>query len=61
MSRPSELEQFLLEQVEEATHDSAGQITLFESQGMAIQDLAVAIRVLAAAEAAGVGRKMPME
>jgi ornithine cyclodeaminase len=40
---------------------SAGQITLFESQGMAIQDLAVAIRVLAAAEAAGAGRKMPME
>lgn len=40
---------------------SAEQITLFESQGMAIQDLAVALRVLAAAEASGLGRQMPME
>ncbi|AXS80721.1 ornithine cyclodeaminase family protein [Dechloromonas sp. HYN0024] len=40
---------------------SAEQITLFESQGMAIQDLAVALRVLAAAEAAGLGRKMSKE
>jgi len=40
---------------------SAEQITLFESQGMAIQDLAVALRVLAAAEASGLGRPMPME
>lgn len=40
---------------------SAEQITLFESQGMAIQDLAVALRVLAAAEAGGLGRQMPME
>ena len=37
------------------------QITLFESQGMAIQDLAVALRVLAAAEEKGMGRQMPME
>ena len=35
------------------------QITLFESQGMAIQDLAVAVRVLAAAERSGSGREMP--
>jgi ornithine cyclodeaminase len=40
---------------------SAEQITLFESQGMAIQDLAVALRVLAAAEAAGLGQKMSKE
>lgn len=40
---------------------SAEQITLFESQGMAIQDLAVALRVLAAAEASGLGCQMPME
>jgi ornithine cyclodeaminase len=39
---------------------SAEQVTLFESQGMAIQDLAVALRVLAAAEACGLGREMPM-
>lgn len=39
---------------------SAEQITLFESQGMAIQDLAVAQRVLAAAQAAGVGREVPL-
>lgn len=36
------------------------QITLFESQGMAIQDLAVAVRVLAAAEAAGLGQEIPL-
>jgi ornithine cyclodeaminase len=40
---------------------SVEQITLFESQGMAIQDLAVALRVLAAAEASGLGCKVPME
>lgn len=34
------------------------QITLFESQGMAIQDLAVAQRVLLAAKAAGLGREI---
>ncbi len=39
---------------------SAEQITLFESQGMAIQDLAVALRVFAAARAAGVGREIPL-
>lgn len=44
-----------------AGRGSAEQITLFESQGMAIQDLAVALRVLAAAEACGLGRQMPME
>lgn len=36
------------------------QITVFESQGMAIQDLAVATRVLAAAESAGLGVELPM-
>jgi ornithine cyclodeaminase len=44
-----------------AGRSSVEQITLFESQGMAIQDLAVAMRVLAAAEASGIGRQMPME
>lgn len=39
---------------------SADEITLFESQGLAIQDLAVAARVLAAAEAAGLGAPLPM-
>ena len=39
----------------------AGQLTLFESQGMAIQDLAVALRVLTAAEAAGIGQDLPMQ
>lgn len=38
-----------------------GEITLFESQGMAIQDLAVALRVVAAAEAAGLGSDLPMQ
>jgi len=37
------------------------QITVFESQGMAIQDLAVALRVLAAAEAQGLGTPIPMQ
>ncbi|HXE39490.1 MAG TPA: ornithine cyclodeaminase family protein [Azonexus sp.] len=40
---------------------SVGQVTLFESQGLAIQDLAVGLRVLAAAEAAGLGREIPMQ
>lgn len=44
-----------------AGRTSAGQITLFESQGMAIQDLSVALRVLAAAEARGLGCQLPME
>lgn len=39
--------------------ESAEQITLFESQGMAIQDLAVASRVVQAAEAQGVGVPLP--
>ena len=38
----------------------AGQITLFESQGLAIQDLAVALRLLAAAQARGLGRDLPI-
>ena len=42
-----------------AGRESAGQITLFESQGMAIQDLAVALRVLQAAEARGLGTPLP--
>lgn len=44
-----------------AGRTSAAQITLFESQGLAIQDLAVGLRVLAAAEAAGMGREIPMQ
>ncbi len=40
---------------------SADDVTLFESQGMAIQDLAVAVRLVAAAEAAGVGLEIPMQ
>ncbi|UCV08816.1 ornithine cyclodeaminase family protein [Dechloromonas denitrificans] len=44
-----------------AGRTSVKQITLFESQGMAIQDLAVALRVLAAAEAAGLGQEIPMQ
>ncbi len=43
-----------------AGRTTAEQITLFESQGMAIQDLAVALRVLAAAEPLGLGRELPM-
>jgi ornithine cyclodeaminase len=41
--------------------NAASQVTLFESQGMAIQDLAVALRLLAAAEAAGLGLEIPMQ
>lgn len=37
------------------------EITVFESQGMAIQDLAVALRVLRAAEAQGLGTPIPMQ
>ena len=43
----------------QAGRQDAEQITLFESQGMAIQDLAVAVRVLAAAKAAGLGVEIP--
>lgn len=39
----------------------ADQLTLFESQGMAIQDLALARRVLDAALAAGLGRELPLQ
>lgn len=42
----------------QAGRTDAEQITLFESQGMAIQDLAVAIRALAAAEQSGAGREI---
>jgi ornithine cyclodeaminase len=35
------------------------QISLFESQGMAIQDLAVAVRLLELARARGIGRELP--
>lgn len=35
------------------------EITLFESQGMAIQDLAVALRVLSAAKEIGLGQALP--
>ncbi|WP_027457757.1 ornithine cyclodeaminase family protein [Dechloromonas agitata] len=42
-----------------AGRESAGQITLFESQGLAIQDLAVAWRVVQAAEARGLGVPLP--
>ncbi|MCL2524520.1 MAG: ornithine cyclodeaminase family protein [Betaproteobacteria bacterium] len=40
--------------------EETGDITLFESQGLAIQDLAVAARVVAAAEAAGIGQQWPL-
>ena len=40
---------------------SADQITIFESQGMAIQDLAVALRVLKAAREAGLGIELPLK
>lgn len=36
-----------------------GQISLFESQGMAIQDLAVAVRLLALARQRGLGAELP--
>lgn len=39
---------------------NAAEITLFESQGMAIQDLAVGVRLLAAAREHGVGTRLPM-
>ena len=39
---------------------NAAEITLFESQGMAIQDLAVGIRLLAAAREQGAGTRLPM-
>ncbi len=39
---------------------AAGQVSVFESQGMAIQDLAVALRVLEAAQTAGIGSEIPL-
>ena len=39
----------------------AAQITSFESQGLAIQDLAVAVRVLEAALAQGLGQELPLQ
>ena len=39
----------------------AEQITVFESQGMAIQDLAVGLRVLAAARERGLGIELPLK
>jgi ornithine cyclodeaminase len=39
--------------------EGAEQITLFESQGMAIQDLAVAVRLVALARERGIGRELP--
>lgn len=45
----------------QAGRTSAEQITLFESQGLAIQDLAVALRVCTAAEAAGLGQTIPLQ
>jgi ornithine cyclodeaminase len=39
---------------------NAGDITLFESQGMAIQDLALGVRLLAAAREQGLGVSLPM-
>ena len=40
---------------------NVSEITLFESQGMAIQDLAVALRVLEAAKARELGHALPMQ
>ena len=44
-----------------AGRTSAEQITVFESQGMAIQDLAVGLRVLAAARERGLGIELPLK
>lgn len=44
----------------QAGRTSPEQITLFESQGMAIQDLALAVRVLAAARELGLGQSLPL-
>jgi len=44
-----------------AGRTAAEQITVFESQGMAIQDLAVALRVVAAARARGLGVELPLQ
>ena len=44
-----------------AGRTSAEQITVFESQGMAIQDLAVGLQVLAAARKRGLGVELPLK
>jgi len=44
-----------------AGRTSTEQITVFESQGMAIQDLAVGLRVLAAAREYGLGVELPLK
>lgn len=44
-----------------AGRTSAEQVTVFESQGMAIQDLAVALRVVAAARGRGLGSELPLQ
>lgn len=44
-----------------AGRSDGGQVTLFESQGLAIQDLALALRVLEAAQAQGLGREIPLQ
>ena len=44
-----------------AGRTSTEQITVFESQGMAIQDLAVGLRVLAAARESGLGVELPLK
>ena len=44
-----------------AGRKNAAEITLFESQGMAIQDLAVALRVLTLAKENGLGVVLPMK
>ena len=44
-----------------AGRTSTEQITVFESQGMAIQDLAVGLRVLAAARECGLGVELPLK
>ena len=43
-----------------AGRQNSDEITLFESQGMAIQDLALGVRVLAAARERGLGAVLPM-
>jgi ornithine cyclodeaminase len=44
----------------QAGRTAVDQITVFESQGMAIQDLAVAMRLLDAAQEAGLGVSLPL-
>ena len=44
-----------------AGRQSSEQITIFESQGMAIQDLALGVRVLAAALGLGLGQELPLK